>query len=1042
MALTLVLGPANSAKAGEVLGAYAAAARRGALLVVPTAADARHYSRELAGQGCVLASVLTFTGLAEEIARRAGYAARRLTRVQRDRALERAAGAARLGVLAEAAATGGFAAAVGELVAQLERALVDPRRFAQAMRAWGEEDPRRSGLARDIGSLYLAYSDELQRLGRVDGELFLWRGLDALRAAPAAWGATPAFFYGFDDLTALERDAVETLARVVGAEVTVSLTYEAGKAAVRARAGLVEELRPLAEHVIELHAVDDYYEPESRAALHHLERGLFEPAPADRIDPGRAIRLLESAGARAEAELVAAEVVALLREGVAAEEIAVVYRSLGAVAPLVVHVLGSYGVAASVERRIPFGHTALGRGVLALARCALLPEDDATAGDVLEYVRAPGVLGRPEQADALEAEVIRGRLRTASQALDRFGFELREIAALRRSDDPRGELVRHARRLLAGANRGAAAVLDAGEALDAHALAAMARALDELSDVSDQPSGGELIELLEEVEVDASVRGARDAVTVAEPLAIRARRFRAVFVCGLQEGEFPRIPAPDPFLPDERKRELAACSGLVLPIVEDALDRERYLFYASVSRATERVVLSYRSSDEEGSLELGSPFIADVADLLEPTGATGAAGGCWRIWCGRPTRRRRTGSSRARGLPRSGGGRRRGRRAGGAAARGGRAGAGPAHPARVGRRPRVVLGVRVQVARRKRAAAGRARARGRPAGARQLHPRGARAAARAAGIGGHARVAPARARDPRRADRGAARDGRSRPARAAARRRRRAIAADLRRYLVHEARGGGDWAPRHLELRFGFADERRTRCRRSSSTGPERVAVAGVIDRVDVEPDGRRAIVRDYKSGSPRPEWAGDRWSGDGSLQVALYMLAVRDLLGLEPVAGLYQPLSGRDLRARGVYFQGAPVGPGPVGNDARDEAELGAELEDASAAPVELAGAAAVGRAERRVPELLADGCLYPGICRSTMTVSPEDARSPPEQLEAIERRDGELFLDAGAGSGKTSVLVERFVRAGARGRDRRGGDPHDHLHRKGGRRDARADP
>ncbi len=34
-------------------------------------------------------------------------------------------------------------------------------------------------------------------------------------------------------------------------------------------------------------------------------------------------------------------------------------------------------------------------------------------------------------------------------------------------------------------------------------------------------------------------------------------------------------------------------------------------------------------------------------------------------------------------------------------------------------------------------------------------------------------------------------------------------------------------------------------------------------------------------------------------------------------------------------------------------------------------------------------------------------------EQLEAIERRDGELLLDAGAGSGKTSVLVERFVRA-----------------------------
>ena len=89
MALTLVLGPANSAKAGEVLGAYAAAARRGALLVVPTALDVGHYARELAGDAVVIGSVLTFGGLVAEIGRRAGYGGRRLTEVQRERVLER-----------------------------------------------------------------------------------------------------------------------------------------------------------------------------------------------------------------------------------------------------------------------------------------------------------------------------------------------------------------------------------------------------------------------------------------------------------------------------------------------------------------------------------------------------------------------------------------------------------------------------------------------------------------------------------------------------------------------------------------------------------------------------------------------------------------------------------------------------------------------------------------------------------------------------------------------------------------------------------------
>ncbi|MFL5884416.1 MAG: UvrD-helicase domain-containing protein, partial [Thermoleophilaceae bacterium] len=35
------------------------------------------------------------------------------------------------------------------------------------------------------------------------------------------------------------------------------------------------------------------------------------------------------------------------------------------------------------------------------------------------------------------------------------------------------------------------------------------------------------------------------------------------------------------------------------------------------------------------------------------------------------------------------------------------------------------------------------------------------------------------------------------------------------------------------------------------------------------------------------------------------------------------------------------------------------------------------------------------------------------PDQQRAVDRRDGPLFLEAGAGSGKTRVLVERFVRA-----------------------------
>src|SRR5437764_6378051 len=307
MPLTLVLGPANSAKAGEVLGAFAAAAPRGALLVVPTAADVEHYSRELAADGAALGSVLTFSGLASEIARRSGHQRLKLTPLQRRRLTARAVRDAGLRLLEGTAQSPGFVRAADDLIAELERSLITPDRFAAALAAWAAADARRAQYAREVASIYDAYARVLDRADREDGELHAWRALDALRAAPRKWGTDPVFFYGFDDLHPLQRDAVQALSGPAGADVMVSLTYEPARAALSARARAVEELRPLAAQVVELPAVDEHYAERSRGALHHLERALFEPG-AQRIDPGEAVQLLEAGGERAEAELIAAGV--------------------------------------------------------------------------------------------------------------------------------------------------------------------------------------------------------------------------------------------------------------------------------------------------------------------------------------------------------------------------------------------------------------------------------------------------------------------------------------------------------------------------------------------------------------------------------------------------------------------------------------------------------------------------------------------------------------------------------------------------------------
>jgi RecB family exonuclease len=183
----------------------------------------------------------------------------------------------------------------------------------------------------------------------------------------------------------------------------------------------------------------------------------------------------------------------------------------------------------------------------------------------------------------------------------------------------------------------------------------------------------------------------------------------------------------------------------------------------------------------------------------------------------------------------------------------------------------------------------------------------------------------------------------------------RGIEADLRRYLRFEADDGNDWTPRELE--FAFEVE--------IGSGEDAIALRGVIDRVDVDPDGgSRAIIRDYKSGAARPERAGGRWLADHQLQVGLYMLAVSKLLGLDPVAGFYQPLTGRQLRPRGAFESAVPVGRHVYGTDAVSGEELQQLLSDVEAQALRLAAQLRTGELTPCPQACSPAGCRHPGIC------------------------------------------------------------------------------
>ena len=196
---------------------------------------------------------------------------------------------------------------------------------------------------------------------------------------------------------------------------------------------------------------------------------------------------------------------------------------------------------------------------------------------------------------------------------------------------------------------------------------------------------------------------------------------------------------------------------------------------------------------------------------------------------------------------------------------------------------------------------------------------------------------------------------------------RRRLEADLERYLEHAAEQESPLEPTYLELGFGFGPGEEAEALRPSRLPAldlgEGLRLRGRIDRVDLAAGGAQAVVYDYK-GRIAPPAA--KWTEQGNVQVALYMRAVEELLGLEAVGGFYQPLSGGDLRARGVLDGESGVEIECVRGELREHAEVRELLEEAVATAREAAAQAGRGELEPR-PRTCAyrGGCMYPTICR-----------------------------------------------------------------------------
>ncbi len=615
MALSLIVGPPNSGRAGALLERFLGSAGQDPVLVVPTRDDLVRFERDLCsprldGRGGALlgGAVMTFERLFSTVARSSGAPSPSpLTSIQRLQLIRLAVDAAQLRALAASARSRGFAPAVERLLGELQAAAIDPTALSDG---GGQAET-------ELAEIYDRYLGSCREIGAADQHGRAAATTAALRRAPDTWARRPVFLYGFDDLTPEQLELIDALA--LAAEVTVAVTFE-DRAALTARSLLLGQLRDgLRGRIAEELEADDAY-TESRT-LAHLDRHLFEPG-APRIEPDAGLELLEAAGARAEAEQIGGRIAHLIADGVLPDEIAVVLRHPDADGLLFDAVLTSLAIPVATEASVPLPRTCVGQSLAALLRSG---SDGGRAEDVLAFLRAPGGFG-PESVDWLERALVRGRARSAEEALQEWEQRGRrrpwELEAVR-GDGAAGERLLALSRVAASLGerplRGLAATPEGPAALELRAAHAARSAFEELAalgELAPEPRGA--LAALDDVAVPLWSGPVEGRVRIVSPYRVRAGRARHLFVSSLQDGEFPSPSGAESLLDDERREELG------LPARRAPLDEERYLFHACISRPTDRLYLSTRACDEEGLAAVTSPFLDDVRDLLAP--ATDADG--------------------------------------------------------------------------------------------------------------------------------------------------------------------------------------------------------------------------------------------------------------------------------------------------------------------------------------------------------------------------------------------------------------------------------
>jgi len=397
-------------------------------------------------------------------------------------------------------------------------------------------------------------------------------------------------------------------------------------------------------------------------SIAHIEKFFFcRPAPSAESTGGDVI-LAAAASRRAEVEGVAREITRLCRDhGFRYRDIVVLARDLDAYAHLISAVFEDHGIPVFIDRKRPV----MSHPLVELVRSALeVVVKDWAYDPVFRFLKTDLVPLAREEVDLLENYVLAHGIR-GSRWIDSRPWEYRRRLTLEEDLEispaealELEEINRIRRRAAASLTGFHQAVRQAGsvrgittalfnllidlnipETLESWSQKAEAEGRLEAAREHGQV-WGMLIALLDQIVealgeevlepadyaavLEAGLESMRlglippglDQVVAGSLDRSRSPEARAAFIMGVSESVLPARVTGQGLLSEPERESLQAVGLNLAPGARRKVFDEQYLVYIALTRAAERLILSYPLADDEGEAIMPSPVVARVKELL------------------------------------------------------------------------------------------------------------------------------------------------------------------------------------------------------------------------------------------------------------------------------------------------------------------------------------------------------------------------------------------------------------------------------------------